>query len=162
MTSQTFTTAPCGGTPQSTETVTDHPVHFASPAAVRAWLADCERFLPISIWMGGERWGVRIWDLQQAARSGAPIPLEDLEAVRSLIGLEDADMPWSPQALWLQDVDLDDPWVMEACQLYETLEAACTTLRRAGRTSGARGTGGTPRAGRHRTGPMGRPSPRAA
>ena len=161
MTSQTFTTATCGGTAR-TPVVTDHPIRFAFPAAVRAWLSDCDRLLPIAIWMGDEEWGVRVWDLQQAAQSGGPIPLEDLEAICALIGLEEADAPWSPQALWLQEVDLNDPWVVEACALYETLEAACATLRRAGRTSGARGTGGTPRSDRHKTGPLGRPAPRAA
>ena len=161
MTINASTTATCGGTAR-TPVVTDHPIRFRDASTVRAWLADCERLLPISIWMGGERWGVRIWDLQQAARSGALIPLEDLEAVRSLVGLEEADAPWSAQALWLQDVDLDDPWVMEACPLYDTLEVACATLRRAGRTSGARGTGGTPRSGRRRTGSQDRPDSRAA
>ena len=161
MTINASTTATCGGTAR-TPVVTDHPIRFASPTAVHAWLADCDRLLPISIWMGGEEWGVRTWGLQQAARSGAPIPLEDLEAVRSLIGLEDADMPWSPQALWLQDVDLDDPWVVEACALYESLEAACAVLRRARKTSGGRPSGTAARSGRHGTGSQDRPDSRAA
>ena len=161
MTINASTTATCGGTAR-TPVVTDHPIRFRDASTVRAWLADCERLLPISIWMGGEEWGVRTWGLQQAARSGGPIPLEGLEAVRSLIGLEEADVPWSPQAIWLQEVDLGDPWVVEACALYETLEAACAMLRRAGRTSGARGTGGTPRSGRRRTGSQDRPDSRAA
>ena len=142
--------------------VTDHPILFRDPDEVRAWLVECETLPLICAWMGGEEWGVRTWGLQQAARSGGPIPLEGLEAVRSLIGLEEADMPWSPQAIWLQEVDLGDPWVVEACALYETLEAACAMLRRAGRTSGARGTGGTPRSGRHRTEAQDRPDSQAA
>ena len=160
MTSQTSTIAACGGTPETA--VTDYPIPFASPAAVRAWLADCDRLLPIAIWIGGEGWGVRTWDLQQAARSGAPIPLEDLEAVRALIGLEGADAPWSQQSLWLQGVDLNDPWVVEACRLYETLEAACATLRRVGRTSGERRSSSTSPSDQRRTGLQDRPDSRAA
>ena len=160
MTIVTSTTDTSDGTP--TTPVTDHPIRFAAPGDVRVWLAGCDRLLPIAVWMGGERWGVRAWGLQQAARSGAPIPLENLEAIRDMIGLEGADAAWSPQALWLQEVDLNDPWVVEACALYETLEAACAMLRRAGRTSGARGTGGTPRSGRHRTEAQDRPDSQAA
>ena len=157
MTSQTSTIAACGGTPRNPDTVTDHPIRFDAPRDVRAWLAGCGRLLPIAIWMGDEEWGVRTWDLQQAARSGRPIPLEGLEAIRALIGLERADTPWSSQALWLQGVDLDDPWVIEACALYESLEAACAALRRAARTSGTASP-----SDQRRTGPLGRPSPRAA
>ena len=129
MTSQTSTIAACGGTPPTPDTVTDHPIRFRDTAAVRAWLAGCKALPLIADWMGDELWLTTAEGVCEAARSDAPIPLGDLDALRALVGLEHADEIGTRQALWLQMTDLDHPLIWRACTLYETLEAACAVLR---------------------------------
>ena len=127
MTINASTTAAGGGTPAIA--VTDHPIRFRDRDEVRTWLAGSESLPLIASWMGGERWCIAAWRLKDAAHDGLPIPLEDLDAVRALVGLEHADEIGNRQALWLQMTDLDHPLIWRACTLYETLEAACAVLR---------------------------------
>ena len=131
----TVVTSPTATSESSSPTswaVTDHPIRFRDAAAVRAWLVGCEALPLIAEWMGGEPWRAAAEGLREAARSDAPVALNDLDALRALVGLEHADTPWSRQSIWLQGVDLEDPRIWAACAFSETLETACTVLRRSG------------------------------